>query len=583
MKTVFNYSSLLLLTLLFFIASALHAANNSPLSAKVSRTHINENETLNLVISFQDARVSEQPDLRGLTTNFNIISQSENSSYQFINGSKKSVKEWHYTLLPTKTGKLFIPTFKLKGYFSDAIVIDVIKSSNNSQSTNADLFIESFTDKQAAFVQEMITLTVRINIAVRIARPELPDLILADFIIKPIGQTDYQKQMNGKNYHVLEYQYALFPSKSGDFTLPKQRYQIAQIISNQRRSFFNVPGFNNTQARFLITPAINLHVKPQPNQSNTHNRSLWLPAKNVNIDDNLSTQQNIEVGTAITRNIIITATNNIAAVIPPLNDLQISSIKYYPEAPVLDNQFSNNQIIGSRTESMALIPTEVGTFTLPEIQIPWWDTARKEYKIATLAARTIVVIPSTQAVSTIEKFGPANDEAALLTPNENQPSQNQFDQVSQQVESNIEKQAWVISTIVFATLWTITLLLALYYFYNRQTKHKPTENNSRPSLRQAKQNLKSACEKQNPVAIRATVLDWGKLFYQDSNIISLQDLIQKTSSDEFKQQLNELDRQLYNTDSHSWNADKLMEIIHRVGKHETKTPAQGSPRQLYPN
>jgi len=559
--------------LLFLFGSTLSHANN-PLFSKVDRSKLGENETLQLTISYQDARVSENPDLRSLENQFEIISQSENSSYQFINGRKSSVKEWHYTLLPKKSGKLLIPSFKLKGYFSDSIIIDVLpENSSSSADQKSDLFIESFVDKKEAYVQEMLTWTIRINTAIRIARPELGEMTLPDFIIHKIGETDYQKTINGRRYHVIEYKYALFPNKSGNYLIEKQRYRIAQIINNRPRSLFDISSFNNTQAKFLTTPEISLVIKPQPVNAGTN----WLPASEVTIKDNLSNTQSIEAGTPITRSITITAADNTASVIAPLQETDIPNLKIYPESPVLDDQFTRGTIVGSRVENMAIIPVQAGTYRLPEISVRWWDTNIKEHRTAVLPERVIEVTPSSSAQQSTpmntSTTTPLSQEEQTLVYSGTSPDNSSY-------PDNKPSYFWVYSTLLFASLWLGTLAYLLLTQKLKQANSDSDKIEESTNLKSAVVQLKKSCAEGDPVRIRESVILWGQAFYRDSNLTSLQQVSAQVANEKFQQAVEQLDKALFMHKTDSGKDGQLIDFSEII---PTQSPAKTSPpRKLSP-
>ncbi len=141
------YKLLFILLFSCFTSQNVFSAN---LLSSVDRQQISEDETLNLTITLDDAGFSGSPDLAGLDSNFEILGTRNSSSTTIINGSYNSQKEWHYTLLPKKTGKLLIPSFKLKGAFSDAIEIEVLAAG--SAGTNNNLNNENNTRNIRTFI-----------------------------------------------------------------------------------------------------------------------------------------------------------------------------------------------------------------------------------------------------------------------------------------------------------------------------------------------------------------------------------------------------------------------------------------------
>jgi hypothetical protein len=544
--------SLLMLTVLLISQNSFA----SSLQSSVDRHKISENETLSLTITLDDASFSGSPEIAGLDSNFQILSQRSNSSTTIINGTYSSKKEWHYTLLPKKTGKLLIPSFKLKDMFSDAIEIDVTNANSGTATTQqADIFLEQSVDKNIAYTQERITLTLQIFTAIDIARPEIPNPVFPGFMVEKIGQAEYQSKRDGQNYYVLEYKYGLFPNQSGNVTLPKQRFQISQIINNPR-SAFNFPGFGspNTQTRMLSTPEILLTIKPQPDNLPA---TYWLPTENVTIKDNWPEQQTVQPGTALTRRIEIKASGSLAAHIPSLPTDNIQGLKTYAEQAELATSINNDNFLATRKENIAVVATRPGTYILPAIQIHWWDTKSRQFKTSTLPERTLTV--EVDAAAPLQQQTPANPLASSPEPSiPVSPIP-----VSAPTPFYMQVYLWMGATIIFIMLWIATLVVMV-----KRKIQAPTDADiisaaglaRQASLKEKLKHLRSACQSSNAIKARALLIDWAQLQWPDTNILTLDQLKHQVKDDRFAVLLNELDASIYRS-SGSWNGKQLGDFL----------------------
>jgi len=548
-----------ILTLIFLLVITQVTMADS-LSASVDRSHIGEDETLTLSITYDDANISGQPHLGGLENSFEILNSSSSSETRIINGSISSTKKWRYSLMPKKTGKLLIPSFSIKDSYSEPIEIDVVDNATirSTQSGNrGDLFIESTVNKREAYAQEMITLTLRIYTSVQIAQPKLPELTLPGFMIEKIGESQFETRESDRNYYVLEYRYALFANQSGDFNIPKQRYQIAQIISNGPRSLFNIPGFDTqTQARFLSTDEIPLRILPIPANNPV---DYWLASDDVTLTDNWETEKIIELGTPITRTIEIKALGNLAANIPPLPDAIPANLKSYREQPTLSDARAGENLLATRTESMAIVAIEPGTYTLPEIRLHWWSNKEKQFKTSSLPERHITVLSAASSTET------------SLSPPNTIP------------ETELDQDANKDPIISFATapfylnvyLWMgisagllIILLLTLFVLLIRK-KHSPTKLTSvvsieEQSARDNMKELKIACHANDPKRARNAMINWGKKQWANDNVLTIYDIKQKINHSIFNSLASELDSVLYQKTAR-WNGKPLLDFLNSDG------------------
>jgi len=578
---------LILLTGFVFSQNSFSAS----LASSVDRYKISEDETLNLTVTLDDASFSGSPDLAGLDSNFQVLNSSSGSSTTIINGSYTSKKEWHYTLLPTKTGKLLIPSFKLKNLFSDAIEIEVIPAGSAGKNNNlnggsdtenhSDLYIEEKIDKPEAYVQEEIVLTIRIYAAVDISQPEIPDPVIPDFMVEKLGDAVYQSKQNNRLYYVLEYKYGLFANKNGKMALPKQRYKINQIINSGPRSLFDIQGFglSAAQPRFLSTPELTLNIKPQPDNLPA---SYWLPSENITITDNWPEQQTVDVGTPLTRAIEIKGLGNLAAHIPPLPVLNVNGLKTYAEQPELHNARVGDHFQGTRKENIAIVPTQAGTYILPAITLHWWDTKNKQFKTATLPERTLTV----KGNAAVAPSSPVQGSTVSPQPLQENPAAPADSSLNSPMTENaapttpfyMNVYVWMGTAAFFAVLWLVTLVVLLGRKNNNASVTLSAAESARQqSLRDAFKQLKAACTANDAKLARTALIHWAQLQWPDAELSTLQQVKKQINNDQFTKLADELDGALYR-DAALWSGKPLLDLIQSTkfsdpsDKSEVKLP-----------
>ena len=566
MRTVM-YRYLLMCCLLAITAGSQAAS----LKASVDRYRIAESETLNLTLTCDDAGINGQPDLSGLNSQFEVISSGSSSQTRIINGEKSSSRSWRFVLAPRQKGKLLIPSFRLQDLFSEPIEIEVTDASSsatNGAAPRGDLFIEASLNKKTAYVQEMITLTLKIYTSVQIARPKLDAPTPDGFMVQKIGESEFETQQDGRRYYVLQYQFALFPTRSGNLVIPRQRYQIAQVISNGPRSLFNIPGFDSqTQARFLQTADIPLHVKAAPAGLPV---DYWLPADDVSISDNWPASQEVDAGTPLTRHIEIRALGNLAASVPALPQPNISGLKQYPEAPQLENSIAAENLLGRRVENSAIVGVKAGSYTLPEIRLHWWSNREQQIKVAVLPARQLTIRASAGQSAEHSRPDMAPPLASTGRPGPSADS-----------EKNWATYGWIVLCFVLLLAWLATL--ALWW---RERRAQATNNNAAhaaavpsatqaQSLKDCRKQLKQACQRNDGHAARHLLLQWARLRWPQHPPLSLAELKSRAGSESLNRALDELDAALYRGDG-KWQGAALAEWID-TGEN-SPGPGQGDTR-----
>lgn len=356
------------------------------ISARVDRARLSIDETLQLLV-----RVSPQadtgPDFSQLEAQFDILGRTQNSQYRNINGQVEAFTEWQITLAPKATGKLIIPSFEYQGSYSDAILLDVTDAASFDQGSAPDLFLEVTVDKEQAFVQEQILVSVKLHTAIPLRIQDASALTASDSLIVNLGDTQYQKRVGDKVYTIKELRYALFPQKSGALEIPLQTFTV---ITGSNRSWNNPFQIDTGGTRRVRSQAIKLDIKPTPSQFTGKH---WLPAQQLTLtEEGIDDTDNWIVGEPLTRKIHIAARGLTENQIPALSLQAPQGLKFYSEPADRKDQVHADGVSTQITETLAIVPTRPGEYTLPGITLHWWNTQTQSPEVAQLPARTVTVI-----------------------------------------------------------------------------------------------------------------------------------------------------------------------------------------------
>lgn len=364
------------LTALFLSSFAL-----AELTIKTDRQSIGADESLQMVIRYDGQVLSGEPELGVLLRDWEILSNNRNQQYSWANGESISYTEWQLTLLPRSTGTLIIPSITFKNDISNALEIEVTPSRVAS-SVAQTIFAESSVDSAEVFPQQQIIYTARLFSASRLSDLALTELDVDNALMQRIGESQYQKSIGGRTYIVVEVQYALFPTTTGQLTIPALRFSGYEVSG--RTSFFNR---GNRVIRTTDTQTVN--VKPLPSGQAP---ATWIPAQALSIEQQWSqSPQQLTVGEPITRTVTVTARGLTGAQLPPLPSEPGDRYKNYPDQPKIGETIDRGSVVGQRIESTAIVPQQPGELTLPAVSIDWWDTQANQLRTTTLPATRITV------------------------------------------------------------------------------------------------------------------------------------------------------------------------------------------------
>ena len=559
-------------------------------SAFVDRTTINEGDTIKLVIDVKKS--GNEPDLTPLQDDFDVLSQSNSSRINIINGRMDSTNEWIIILSPKHTGKLVIPPLKVGAMQTEPITIKV--NTANTATPNSDIFLEATIDPEQPYVQSQLIYTVRLYQGVDISSGSLSEPHLDNAIVERLGDDlTFNTVKNGRRYHVTERRYAIFPQASGDFTIPATVFSGQAIVADRGRSvfdqFFNQGGFNadpfgnpfqTTKPLRARSPEIKVNVLPQPKQANG---AWWLPAQDLSLTEQWSPNPPVfHVGDSVTRTITLQAKGLTAAQLPDIPENDTADLKRYPDQPVKKTSTKGTTVKSIKVQKIALVPTKAGQVTFPEISIPWWDTKENKAKIATLPARTFTVLPA-EGQTAIQNPLPAVQPGTTAKPDTSESNSNQAANDKEAIAIPAaapvtSSNYWRWIALLLFTAWLVTLIgwYRLRRMHSARAKDQAMKvDTKRFGVLTAKHNaFKQACMTNDPKKVKAALLDWASLLWPEKGIYNLTELAAQLSDQTAKDAIAELDRVLYSNQSSDWNGDHFWTTLSKTITGEKKRAEQ---------
>ena len=539
----FSKNRFLFTALLILSTVGISSLSWAELTSKVNRTVLDSNETLQLRVRLDAQAFTSEPDFTPLQTDFEILSNSRQQQYSSVNGKAVSYTDWNLTLLPKRTGIILIPSLKYKREISNAVEVTVraATTSGSAASGKQPIYTETLVDKSAVYIQEQIILTHRLYTSVQLRDYSLSELDIPGAIVQRLGDSQFQKVINGRNYLVLEVRYAIFPQSSGKLDIPPLRFGAYETASRSQFGSFSSRGnrvFRDTDAKRIDIMARPAHVPANE----------WMPSSKVELSEQWSGDlDSLIVGEPITRTIRINAQGLTGAQILPLPIIESPNYKVYPDQPQLEEQAIGDGVLGTRTESLALVPNRAGELVIPAIEMRWWDTKNQRMQTASLPATKVQVNPST-AINN----APLANNAPLTTMEPldlNPEPAGFFGSVGSAKASMLVKLSLLLNALLLAT---IALLL---FSRRKQRTIKQTSSQQKTSpLLNLKQQLKTIeieAKNNNLMAMRDGIVTWGQCLFAETPPTTLKALSLLLDDAELQQQFAQLDRQLYKGEAES--------------------------------
>jgi len=412
--------------LLLAIGVAHPAFALSKIEASVDRNPVMEGEYFVLNISVDDEIDTGKLDTSALLKDFIVGRTSVSRSTQIMNFDAVKETRWQVLLAPKQKGQLTIPAFTIDGISSAPIPLKVVETGSQPAQMN-NLFIDAKVSTDEAYVGQLITYKVKLYLAVELQRGVLSAPVIEGAQIKQIGEDkDGSEIVDGRRYRVIERTYGIIPDLPGQVNIKGATFAGDVLVESQRRG--GMFGFNESRPMQAGAPSLTVQVNPAP----TNFQGQWLVADLVVLKENFPEDiKEFTVGSPITRTITLLASNADENSLPDIVQTLPNELKSYPEKPQRQTFVRDAQIVSQYSITSAIVPSKAGTFTLPEVKVPWWNPRLKRQETATLPARTIVVIG-----------GAVTDAPAQASWQANSAADN--------------NDSWMIK--VFAALWLTTLV-----------------------------------------------------------------------------------------------------------------------------
>jgi hypothetical protein len=497
-------------TRLFFLMTALLFSQSlmAESIATVDRNNINVEESFTLTITVDDIDSDLSPELSPLHRDFSIYDTRQNSQRSIINGSYSSSTQWFITLIPKRAGKLMIPPITVGSDLTNAIAMTVTKASEAPLGeTKQELFLDASSDVTQAYVGAQIIFTVKLYYSVNIGSgSSLSDPEPDNAQTKKIAETNYQSIVNGVAYNVIERKYAIYPTITGNLEIPPVLLN-AVVTDGRSVSLF---GSSRGQSRRIIrrTPSVNISIKELPQIAKDNDA---IAAQSLKLHQQWSGDINkIKVGDSITRNILIIAEGAYAAQLPPLLMSNQDGLKLYSDQPQINDKDSEAGIIGQRQESIAIVATKAGRYTLPEVSAYWFDTKTKKLKKASLAAVTFTVAPNENI--------PTEPPEPLITADLD-GNTDTLDKPKTLIPfGNSDVFPWQVATLITTVLWLITLIYAFVSKGNAQAKAAQQPTIATLTEATAFKTLQSACRDKDAKLVMNSCIQWLALHCSNPSI-----------------------------------------------------------------
>jgi len=400
------YIKLLLLTCLLAAAIAGTAlAADKKFEVSLDKPKVSIGEKVQLGLSFYGTQSMPAPDL-GAIDGLDIRYIGPSTMMTVLNGQVSSSITHMYSVQPLKIGKFqlgpFAFKFKADSYLSNMVflesveerVVPIAQAARNQTveglGLSDRLFVTLNTDKPAAYVNELIPVTVKFYVN----RLNVSDIQLPTFIQEGFSKVEFKEprqfreRLGGIVYDVLEFKTAIFGMRPGAYRLGPAKIKCNVMVTKRlpgpgmRDDFFGTDSFGDSFRDDFFT-----RFERYPMELASKDLQIvisQLPADGRPADFTgavgdyqfiyTASPTNLKVGDPVTVRMDINGTGNFNTVLIPKLDTTAGFRTYEPQVKTEENRKGFTQV---------LIPESDQVTQIPKASFTYFDPAARQYTTIT--------------------------------------------------------------------------------------------------------------------------------------------------------------------------------------------------------
>jgi len=378
------------LSILLFVTRAALGGDVS-VTMTADRTQASLDDQIELQVSVQGTRQGGEPELLNAEA-FEVQPGGSSSQIQIVNGKVSQNLNFAFVLTPKQPGKFRIGPARVnvggKSFDSDRIEVTVVKSTANTAGSERLFYVSGEVDNNTPFVGEQVSYTFKFFNRAQLANAQLGLPEFKGFLKEgPDRQKEAEQVVNGVKWHVTELRFALFPMSAGALTIEPVRLAADAILRQRGDPLFDdLFGGGRTRRVTLRSEPVTLTVSPLPSASRP--ASFTGLVGRFTLSEELG-KQALAVGDSSTLTMVLEGDGNLRDFALPL--LTSGDFKIYDDQPTF-LLTPGPRWKGTKTFKRALVPLKPGALPIPSVELGYFDTQSKSYKV--LESRKQVITAS---------------------------------------------------------------------------------------------------------------------------------------------------------------------------------------------
>ncbi|UCC99763.1 MAG: BatD family protein [Phycisphaerales bacterium] len=372
--------------------------------------------------------------------------------------------------------------------------------------------------------------------------PSFPDIqIEGAIVVPPRSGMNLTERRSGQTWMGVERRYSVYPTRTGELIVPS--ITIGASVRNSN-GVTDVTAKSESLVRQVVIPSV------LSNHLEAIITSKLILSQRFEPDVN-----ELKVGDAIKRTVIVTAENTVAMLLPHLLPAEHDGLKEYPDQPVLNDREYRGSLTATRTDSVTYIAQKQGHYELSPISVFWWDPEQGQVREAAIPALGLTVLANPLwAGDPNDPNTPVQTEIEVTTPSGG-------------------------SKYLITTAAVIFFLFLIGWWLLRRHGHtiRGIITDFRVHCAESEkayfQHFRQACLANDPQAALRTLLAWLDRQSEFSGVTTLEDFAGQVGYTELSRLINDLHARLFGKDvnvSLSWSGEDLARAVARARRKGRK-------------
>ncbi|MGF6306274.1 hypothetical protein ABIB82_000306 [Bradyrhizobium sp. i1.8.4] len=205
--------------------------------------------------------------------------------------------------------------------------------------------------------------------------PELPSFQLRNAVTRQLQSVNTNDQRDGVSYAGVRFEYAIYPQEPGTYAISGKKVHIKYAAEPPATREVEIALTGRSFEAFIPDAAAELRP--------------FLSASKLTVEQEVKrSSDQLKAGDAVTRTVTIRAEGTPAMLLPPHAFAAVDGLRLYPAQPSLEDRTDRrtDATTSTRVDSATYMLERPGDYSLPAIDIGWWNIGSGKLEVVHLDA-----------------------------------------------------------------------------------------------------------------------------------------------------------------------------------------------------